>query len=44
MVLARDPSYLFDSPEFKKYGNLFWGDIYNEGLIKEKEVAEYLGE
>jgi len=40
---VRDPRYLFDSPQFQRYGNLFWGDIYSEGLVKQ-EAADYVGE
>lgn len=43
VVPARDPAYLFDSREFVEAGNLFWGDIYNEGLVKYDESADYVG-
>lgn len=42
MQLLRDPSYLFDTPEFKRFGNMHWGDIYNEGLFK-IESYDYVG-
>jgi hypothetical protein len=28
VVAMRDPSYMFDAPEFRQAGNYFWGDIY----------------
>lgn len=28
VVPMRDPSYMFDAPEFRQAGNYFWGDIY----------------
>jgi hypothetical protein len=40
--LLKDPEYLFGTPEFRKYGNLFWGDIYSEGLVK-VEAYDYVG-
>jgi hypothetical protein len=42
MQLLRDPSYLFDTPEYRAYGNLFFGDIYSEGMVKD-EAYDYVG-
>ena len=36
MQLLRDPAYLFDSPEYRAFGNLFWGDIYSEGMVRDE--------
>jgi hypothetical protein len=41
--LARDPAFLFDTPVFKEFGNIFWGDIYNESLVNIK-AYDYVGE
>lgn len=43
VVPMRDPSYMFDEPEFRQGGNLFWGDIYGEGMFKD-EAFDYVGE
>lgn len=43
VVPARDPSYLFDLEEYRAGGNLFWGDIYNEGLVKAEASADFIG-
>ncbi|GBF90801.1 hypothetical protein Rsub_03102 [Raphidocelis subcapitata] len=42
MQLLRDPAYLFDSPEYRAFGNLFWGDIYSEGMVRD-EAYDYVG-
>jgi hypothetical protein len=42
VVPMRDPSYMFDAPEFRKNGNYFWGDIYGEGMFKD-EAFDYVG-
>ncbi|KAI8472516.1 MAG: mannosyltransferase putative-domain-containing protein [Monoraphidium minutum] len=42
VVLAKDPEYMFDTPEFVEYGNLFWADIYSDGMVK-KEAYDYVG-
>lgn len=42
VVLMRDPSYLFDAPEFVASGNSFWGDIYGDGMFKD-EAYGYVG-
>lgn len=42
VVPMRDPTYLFDSPEFRQQGNYFWGDIYGEGMFKD-ESLDYIG-
>lgn len=30
VVPMRDPSYMFDAPEYRQAGNSFWGDIYGQ--------------
>lgn len=42
MQLYRDPAFLFEHASFEESGSLFWGDIYNEGLVKQ-EAAEFVG-
>ncbi|PNG99258.1 hypothetical protein TSOC_014971, partial [Tetrabaena socialis] len=35
IVPAGPPDHLFDSPEFAAHGNLFWADIFSEGMFQE---------
>lgn len=42
VVPMRDPSYMFDAPDFRQAGNYFWGDIYGEGMFKD-EAFDYVG-
>jgi alpha 1,2-mannosyltransferase len=42
VILAKDPTFMFDSPGFVKHGNWFWGDVWGTGLIKDK-VFSYVG-
>lgn len=42
VVPMRDPSYMFDAPEFRKNGNYFWGDIYGEGMFNDA-AFDYVG-
>lgn len=42
-MLARDPTYMFDSELFSSQGNLFWSDIYHEGMVQD-EAYSYVGE
>jgi hypothetical protein len=42
VVPMRDPTYMFDAPEFRQNGNYFWGDIYGEGMFKD-EAFDYIG-
>lgn len=42
VVPMRDPSYMFDAPEYRKNGNYFWGDIYGEGMFNDA-AFDYVG-
>jgi hypothetical protein len=42
VVPMRDPTYMFEAPEFRQSGNYFWGDIYGEGMFKD-EAFDYVG-
>ena len=44
IVPTRDPSYLFDSPEFVQYGSVLWPDLPNKlGCDITKEAFEICG-
>ena len=39
----RDPTFLFDCPEFKKYGNIFWPDYWVSSQLVRPVVAKEFG-
>ncbi len=39
MVPLRDPTHMFDDPQYKAHGALFWPDIYSDGMLNEDAYA-----
>lgn len=42
VMFLHDPAIAFDGPAYRRFGNMFWSDIYHEGMNKD-EAFEYVG-